>query len=203
MSENIFSIRLKEFRASLGLNQKEFAAELNIRQSTLSGYENGTITPSADILLMIANKYNISLDWLFGVSQNRSSISSLTNVVDFILQINDLNELRYELEINEHLSNDTETESEKWYASMKFFGNDPIHETNGPFCQFLAALRENRENLETYFTDRESYDFWKKNMLERYEKYPLSQKKYEELDFNERIRRRDHLLNTKYGNKSE
>lgn len=41
--------------------------------------------------------------------------------------------------------------------------------------------------------------YWKKSMLERYANYSMLQKKYEELDFSERIQRRDALINAKYG----
>ena len=101
MKHSNFAAQLKDLRFSLGLTQKQFASELNIRQSTLSSYENGTITPSTDVLLSIAHKYNVSLDWLFGISQNEKNINAFSDIVEFILNMNDLNELRFDLEIND------------------------------------------------------------------------------------------------------
>lgn len=37
--------QIKKLRKSLGLNQNEFCEKLGIKQSTLSSYENGTVSP--------------------------------------------------------------------------------------------------------------------------------------------------------------
>ena len=57
---------IKLLRSQLKLNQTTFAESIGITQSTLSSYENGNAVPSTDVLLTIATKYCISLDWLFG-----------------------------------------------------------------------------------------------------------------------------------------
>ena len=54
MQEKNFATQIKVLRKSLGMNQKEFAAKLGIRQSTLSSYENEAISPSTDMLITIA-----------------------------------------------------------------------------------------------------------------------------------------------------
>ena len=50
--------------------------------------------------------------------------------------------------------NDIETETQKWYAGLRFYGNNPEHSLNADMCNFLADLQENRESLESYFTGR-------------------------------------------------
>ena len=64
----IMGQRIKLLRSGLKLNQTTFAESIGITQSTLSSYENGNVAPSTDVLLTIAIKYHISLDWLFGLS---------------------------------------------------------------------------------------------------------------------------------------
>ena len=103
------------------------------------------VTPSNEVLLTIAQKFHVSLDWLFGLSENKIQISTLSDVILVLLQMNESNELRYELEINNILPNDLETETQKWYAGIRFYGNDPEHSLNGDMCNFLAELEENRE----------------------------------------------------------
>ena len=44
--------------------------------------------------------------------------------------MNESNELRYELDINNKLPGDIETETQKWYAGLRFYGNDPEHSLN-------------------------------------------------------------------------
>ena len=98
MQESSVAEKIKELRTDLKMNQKNFAVAIGIRQSTLSSYENGVVTPSNDVLLTIAQKFHVSLDWLFGLSQNKVQISTLSDIIWVLLQINESNELRYELE---------------------------------------------------------------------------------------------------------
>ena len=100
--------------------RKNFSAAIGIRQSTLSSYENGVVTPSNDVLLTIAQKFHVSLDWLFGLSENKVQISTLSDILWVLLQMNESNELRYELDINNKLPGDIETETQKWYAGLRF-----------------------------------------------------------------------------------
>ena len=48
MQESSISEKIKELRTDLKMNQKNFSAAIGIRQSTLSSYENGVVTPSID-----------------------------------------------------------------------------------------------------------------------------------------------------------
>ena len=59
--------RIREVREKTGLNQKEFCAELGIPQSTLSAYETDRMQPTVASLVNIAEKFNVSLDWLCGL----------------------------------------------------------------------------------------------------------------------------------------
>ena len=58
--------RLKELREEYQKTQKEIAAYLNIKQNTYSQYENGKRQVPNDILLRIADYYDVSTDYLFG-----------------------------------------------------------------------------------------------------------------------------------------
>ena len=51
MQGSSISEKIKELRTDLKMNQKNFSAAIGIRQSTLSSYENGVVTPSNDVLL--------------------------------------------------------------------------------------------------------------------------------------------------------
>ena len=86
----------------------------------------------------------------FGLSENKVQISTLSDIIWVLLQMNESNELRYELDINNKLPGDIETETQKWYAGLRFYGNDPEHSLNADMCNFLADLQENRESLESY-----------------------------------------------------
>lgn len=198
MSDASFGEKIKLLRNEQRMNQKLFSEIIGIKQSTLSSYENGVVTPSNEVLLTIAQKFHVSLDWLFGLSENRVQLSTLSDIISVFLQMNETKELRYELEIHDKLPNDMETDQDRWYAAMKFYGNDKEHSLNADMCNFLSDLRENRESQESYFTGKDMYEMWKKQTLDYYKVLPLTDQPIEELDFAERIRRRDQLLAEKY-----
>lgn len=66
----ILALRLKELRDSLGLNQSEFSESIQLKQQTYSLYERGSNKPPIDLLIKIAEKYNVSIDWLCGLSDD-------------------------------------------------------------------------------------------------------------------------------------
>ncbi len=80
----IFAERLKELRISLNLTQKEFAEELEITASALSAYEKNNINPSINIAKRIAEKYNVSIDWLCGLSDVKSNKNEMQTCSDII-----------------------------------------------------------------------------------------------------------------------
>jgi transcriptional regulator with XRE-family HTH domain len=198
MQESSIAEKIKELRTDFKINQKNFAEAIGIKQSTLSSYENGVVTPSNDVLLTIAKKFHVSLDWLFGLSESKVQISTLSDIIWVLLEMNESTELRYEVEVNNHLTNDVENEQERWYAGIKFYGNDKEHSLNADMCNFLADLQENRESLESYFTGKDMYEMWKKKTLDYYTAKPVTHQEIEDLDFETRIRKRDQLLSQKF-----
>ncbi|MCD7865587.1 MAG: helix-turn-helix domain-containing protein [Clostridiales bacterium] len=193
--------RIRLLRSNLGLNQTTFAENIGITQSTLSSYEKGNATPSLDVLTSITANFHVSLDWLVGISESKFSVSSVSDIANFFFQMNDLNEVRYELEINDHLANDTETEANRWYCSLKFYGNSKGHPANQEICQILSDLEENRDSFESYFTSKDLFDLWKEQQLKYYSNSLLTKKNYPELDKETILKRRNELLEQRYGKK--
>lgn len=62
----MFNIRLKDLREDNDLTQEELSKKLNITRSALSNYEVGSREPSYDLLIKIADYFNVSLDYLLG-----------------------------------------------------------------------------------------------------------------------------------------
>lgn len=61
-------LRIREVREQLGISQKDFAKSLGIKPTTYNGYETGMHDPKSDILVHIAKMYNVSIDYLLGIS---------------------------------------------------------------------------------------------------------------------------------------
>lgn len=76
----IFAERFSQLRAER--TQKEFADFLEISRPTVGFYENGTRLPDALVLRQIAEKCNVSADWLLGLSNYQDSKSARFTVED-------------------------------------------------------------------------------------------------------------------------
>ena len=70
--ENTLGKRIKSLREQKELSQLEFSKLLNISNSTLSQYEAGNRMPSDEIKKKIAQYFDVSLDYLMGVSDIRN-----------------------------------------------------------------------------------------------------------------------------------
>lgn len=60
--------RIKDLRTSKGLTQKQLASEIEVQAVTLQRFEYGTVRPSLDTLIALADYFNVSLDYLTGRS---------------------------------------------------------------------------------------------------------------------------------------
>lgn len=58
------SKRLKKVRKDNGLTQEEFSAAIGIKPVSLSNYERGAQNPGIGRLFVVADKFNVNLDWL-------------------------------------------------------------------------------------------------------------------------------------------
>ena len=65
--------RIKELRAKNNLTQKKMGEILNVLDVTVQKFEYGTARPSLDTLLIIADYFDVSLDYLVGRTDNPDS----------------------------------------------------------------------------------------------------------------------------------
>ncbi len=63
--------RLKEIRKDRDYTQREIASILKINQVQYSRYETGSRVIPIDKLVMLANFYGVSLDYLLGLTNQR------------------------------------------------------------------------------------------------------------------------------------
>ncbi len=61
-----FKERLKELRTEKRLLQGELARLLNVSKSAISGWEVGRNQPSYDILISLAEFFDVTVDYLVG-----------------------------------------------------------------------------------------------------------------------------------------
>lgn len=71
MESNILGQRLKELRESVKLSQFKLAAiSGKLLQTAITRYEKGDAMPSCDTLLWYADYFDVSLDYIFGRTDN-------------------------------------------------------------------------------------------------------------------------------------
>ena len=62
---------VKNLREDGDYKQRELAAVLHVSQNTYSQYETGVIELTAEKLIMLADFYNVSVDYLLGRTKKR------------------------------------------------------------------------------------------------------------------------------------
>lgn len=110
--KNNFSVMLTQLRKEKGITQREAAEQLGISQSLLSHYEKGIRECNLDFLIKAAGFYNVTTDYLLGISGSKTGIggdfySSEYEKSDGKLSV--MTGIRALLELREYLSSGNES----------------------------------------------------------------------------------------------
>lgn len=90
--------RIKQFRQKRGVIQEILAAELGITQQMLSKYERDITLIKVDILKKIAAYFNVTTDYLLGVSDVKRDIKGQMKVNETLDAYYDLVEVYKDLD---------------------------------------------------------------------------------------------------------
>lgn len=106
-----FKTRLAELRDNADLKQTELAEKVSLKSSAISKYEKGLTQPSMDTLIRFAELFNVSVDYLLGLSSipNPYTTENFTpKEADIILRFRRLakeDQIRIDERINTMLDN--------------------------------------------------------------------------------------------------
>ena len=64
--------RIKTLREEKGLNGLKASQALGINATVLHHIEKGRNLPSAEMIIKICNLFNVSVDWLLGLKEERN-----------------------------------------------------------------------------------------------------------------------------------
>lgn len=81
--KEIFPTRLREIMKEKGTTQKELGDVLEVKRQTISLYTQGQSKPDSDGLKKIADYFNISADWLLGISSTKSTNTNIKAICEF------------------------------------------------------------------------------------------------------------------------
>lgn len=135
---SIFNERFKELKEELNLSAKELSNILNIAPSTLSYYLKDR-EPNYDMLTKIADYFDVTVDWLIGRTDNRSSVYEA---------------LEKEI-VNTIIKNDIDDISKDDIKPLTIFRNDYLktQEQLVKFLSFYYTLLAKLEELEKLHPD--------------------------------------------------
>lgn len=109
---SIFACRLKKMMNNQGITQLQLAKELNMTRQAVSLYLTGQALPAIDKLLIICEYFNVSSDYLLGITENPTRDTNKQFITDYtklsaesIEQLHELNIQNSNI-INYLLSND-------------------------------------------------------------------------------------------------
>jgi len=83
---NAFSHRIRSLRKENNLRQKDLAIHLGLAQTTIANYEQGARFPDGEILKKISNFFQVSTDYLLGITNIKNSFAydSPKNYIEFL-----------------------------------------------------------------------------------------------------------------------
>ena len=102
VAENIMEIGklLAQLRKEKGLLQKEVAKHLNMTVATISNYEKGVHLPDLNTLIVLADFFDVSTDYLLQRTDYKASISTLNHQLSADYTVSDL--LNTVIELDAH-----------------------------------------------------------------------------------------------------
>ena len=72
--------KIKQYRMERGITQSELAESIGSYQKNISTYEKDSVIPSAEVIKKIANRLEVSLDYLLGDDQHQVSDARILKV---------------------------------------------------------------------------------------------------------------------------
>lgn len=71
--------RIKQLRQQRGWSQAQLSKKLNIHQKQISGYERGIHAPSIELLIRMAELFNVSLDYIAFKDHEEKNIAPIAD----------------------------------------------------------------------------------------------------------------------------
>lgn len=183
--------RIKMLRKKKGLSQTELAQMLGKSLRTVQKYETGEIEVSISVTNQIAEILETSSTYLFGYESGTTQIKSLSDVMDFLFKLENVAGIDFHIDVKKP------PRSKEWSCSISFDGKSAA-EFNVDMCLFLEQWQQEREDVQSFASTLEAYKKWKDTTLAYYAANTVETVEPQELDPDERIRKRNEFLENAY-----
>ncbi|MCM1167718.1 MAG: helix-turn-helix domain-containing protein [Lachnospiraceae bacterium] len=181
---------ITECRKRLGITQDELARRLGKSVKTVQRYESGTVDLPISILAEIAAALNVSVNYLIGYTPSFIKLESLSDVTAFLLELNNKEEIRFEVELNKNAE-----EGKTFSLTFDAMSTSAIY--NSALYDMVEKLKTNRDALEEYWINYETFKLWEEKAVLYNTTAFLTDKKHEELSDEELIKKRNEAFDRK------
>lgn len=166
--KEVFAQRLSELRKEKNETQAEFSQRTGIRQQTISGYENGKMSPTLDAVIQIAKACDVSLDWLCGLSDTkRNKLTEYADVIAALVQIEQATLGRFYLSKEEVAMYDYD---DRWFEELI-----TLRIEDEEIQKFLKSWNNILPLVKSNTISRNLYELWLKDEMQKYKiKTPMA-----------------------------
>ena len=183
--------RIKQLRKRKGLNQTELAQMLKKSLRTVQKYETGEIEVSIAVVNQIADLLDTTSTYILGYESSTTQIRTLADVMDFLFKLETVEGIDFKINVQKP------PRSKQWECSISFDGKSTA-EFNADMCLFLEQWQQEREDVQSFASTLEAYKKWKDTTLAYYAANTVETVEPQELDPDERIRKRNEFLENAY-----
>lgn len=174
---NNFATRIKGLRLSLKATQNAFAEKIGTTQAALSAYEQGDRMPSVDILTSISAAFDVSVDWLLGLSDIKNIDNKPETMGDILKMLFKIGEY-CNLEIFEHLEEFSDVDLSTGFPDSY---QQTVHEigfTNYELNSFIGEWHKMYTLFKDETIDEEVYALWIEKTIRKANNYTPKGRKY-------------------------
>ena len=173
-----FGERLREFRESTGLSQKEIVDGLSIKSGAWSSYEKGNSMPSIELLNDLAKKYGLDLNWLITGKVNNKKPETIGQALEllFMLPVPEKSSVQRKAEHEELI---TYNEIDKEYFEEIKNNSYMIEQSTlyfrpgSPLNHLIGEWIHMNDLVQKKTIPADLFDLWKKEKIKEYDQMKL------------------------------
>lgn len=188
--------RIKLLRKRKGLNQKELAGILGKSLRTVQKYETGEIEVSIAVVNQLADILESTPTFILGYEANTAPIRSLADIMGFLFQLEQVAGISFDIDVKKPPRN------KEWQCAISFNGKASA-DFNTDLCLFLEDWESRRDDIRAFQSTQAAYQKWQEQTLAYYAATSVECVQPEELSDEERIKRRNAYLESRYARQRE
>lgn len=174
---NNFATRIKGLRLSLKATQNAFAEKIGTTQAALSAYEQGDRMPSVEILTSISAAFDVSVDWLLGLSDIKNIDNKPETMGDILKMLFKIGK-HCNLDFFEHVEEFEDIDPTTGYPDSY---QRTVHEivfTNYELNSFIGEWHKMYNLFKDGTIDEEVYALWIEKTIRKANNYTPKGYKY-------------------------